>query len=662
MGPEESSTTATLAVPSRMARTLAACAVLSLLASLLFALTSGEFVTNFHKACLHRYTDIDGFAYHLTEGTGDQTHPAYAPFIRYNKSAPLVLARVLMAAGLALPTAVNLVVLLMRTAFCTGISWLVLAATGKRSLALLGVILACCLPSNAHIYGHLFHPALTGYFTTSVFLLACSLCLLGYRRVSLVCWLLQLWVHPTTFVCWSPVFVGLYLIPFISRRPSMARYGRPYLALLVVGPLLAGLAAGLAEKANLLPFAGGADYWALVRAKSCHSVFLFSANYALPLQYASQVAALFILAFSARGRDCPLRPLNVLSAFAGLGIGVMWAGTVETEFSVAANMCLPLRFECVMYPLIVANVLWSIFCPSRERSRESTLAAGYGALLLFPPLSPLLWAWAWALGQAWLQSDGRRRHVFVAGAATGILLVCGYLALGPSGRPLEWSFRQLALPLEAAGMLAIMFAASLWIKLTWRRLAYVAACAACLLITPRTWITNPAVLISEVKSILGRQPESSAQKQACDWINAHIAPGTPVLVSQSLYLHRLTHVRTSVNKDIIEYFLYAPSLAEPLVAEMEAIYGIDLREMARRHQRLNLTWEDWSHARAAALRPLGVDEHTWRYVIEPAHVEPADGCAVVFANSYVRIYETDVSSRSASGSTRNSVSGVAAFP
>ena len=86
MRPESNSTTATLAAPPRMAGTLAMCAVLSLLASLLFALTSGELITNFHKACLHRYTDIDGFAYHLAEGTGDQTHPAYAPFIRYNKS------------------------------------------------------------------------------------------------------------------------------------------------------------------------------------------------------------------------------------------------------------------------------------------------------------------------------------------------------------------------------------------------------------------------------------------------------------------------------------------------------------------------------------------------------------------------------------------------
>ncbi len=185
---------------------------------------------------------------------------------------------------------------------------------------------------------------------------------------------------------------------------------------------------------------------------------------------------------------------------------------------------------------------------------------------------------------------------------------------------------------------------------------------ACALIAPRTWITNPDTLMSETNSILSHQPESSAEKQACDWINAHIAPGTPVLVSQNLYLHRVTHVRTSVNKDIIDYFLYAPDFAEPLAAEMKAVYGIDVREMARRHERLNLTRDDWVRARAAALRPSGVDERTWRYVIEPAHLELANGCAVVFANSYVRIYRVDSSERLSSGSPQPGVLAASALP
>jgi hypothetical protein len=641
---------------------LVVCGVLSLLAALLFALSSGEWRTGFHAACLRRHTDVQPFVCHLTNGTAGGIHPAISTYVEHNHSALVWLTMAMLNSGAAYPLAVSLTVVLIRTITILGLASLVYAATRRPWLAVLATAIGCVLPGNASVYGHNIQFALTGYFATGWFCWTCSLWLLGYRRWALACWLVHIWVHPTTFICWSPLFVGLCLASLLSKRPPLNRWARPYLVMLAVAPLLVGLAAGIAERMGLLPFRGDEAYWALVRVKACHSVFLFYSGYAIPLQYASQVAALFILALAGRGRGCPLRTLNTLAAFTGLGIGLMWAATVETGFSVLANMLLPLRFECVMYLLVVTNIIYSISCVGRERARESTLAAGYGVLLLFPVFRPIVWAWAWALGQAWLQSDGRRRHAFAAGAATAILLVCGYLVLGPSGQSMGWNIRQLASPLEAAGALAIVFAASLWIRLTWRRLAYAAACVACALIAPRTWITNPDTLMSETNSILSRQPESSAEKQACDWINAHIAPGTPVLVSQNLYLHRVTHVRTSVNKDIIDYFLYAPDFAEPLAAEMKAVYGIDVREMARRHERLNLTRDDWVRARAAALRPSGVDERTWRYVIEPAHLELANGCAVVFANSYVRIYKVDSSERLSSGSPQPGVLAASALP
>jgi len=84
-----------------------------------------------------------------------------------------------------------------------------------------------------------------------------------------------------------------------------------------------------------------------------------------------------------------------------------------------------------------------------------------------------------------------------------------------------------------------------------------------------------------------------------------------------------------------------------LADEMVRIYGIDVCELARRHERLNLTDEDWLRARARALRPARMDEHTWRYVVESAGSTPARGSSIVFANSFVRIYAVDTSGHSA---------------
>lgn len=629
-----------LAIPrgGRHGRTLLVCAALCLLASLLMALTRQEFITAFHKASLHRYTDVQLYVHHQVHGSTDDLHPVFGGYLRLNWTAPVALAMLLVRMGCPGPLAINVVALLMRTLFGLGISGLFLAAMRKRHVALLGVALAYVLPSNANIYGHLPQYALSGFAATSCFLLACSFLLLGCRRWAVSCWLLHLWIHPTTFVAWSPFFIGLLLATGSVTKAAFTRWLRPYGFLLVLGPAVAAMAAGLAERGGLLPFRGDEYYWALTRIKANHSVFLFNATYVLTLQYFAAVAALLILARTDREGSNPLTTLNLLAGLGGLGIGVMYLATVETHFSVAANMCLPLRFECVMYPLILANVAHAAFCFRPDRPQAGLLAGLYGAILFFPQFKPLLWAWFWALGQDWLSQGPNRTRRHIWGAVGGALVVLGYLAFGPSGRTISWNCATAAPFLAGGAMVACAAGLAFLLRRHWPRPLFVAAVAGCLLIGPRIWMTNPAWLQEELKAVSKGQNEQSPEKEACDWLNSQVAPGTPVLTYNALYIHRVTHVRTCLNKDIIDYFVYSPGFARPLAEELRDLYGLDVLAMARRGERLNLTHDDWYAVRTRVLETGHAGDRAYDYIIEPARLQPGDG-RIVFSNSFARIYE-----------------------
>lgn len=615
------------------------CLGLCLVASLLMALTRQEFVNGFHKASLHRYTDIQVYVHHQLNSSAENLHPVWGGFLRWNRTAPVVLALSLARMGVPEALAINLTVLAMRVVFGLAVSWLFFAASGKRHLAVLGVLLAYVLPSNANIYGHAPQYAFTGFLSTSCFLLACACLLRGSRRSAMLWWLLQFWVHPTTFVTWSPIFIGLFLLTDSRTREGFSRHLRAYGALLVVAPTVVALLSGLLERAGLLPFQADDYYWALTRVKSNHCVFMFSSTYVLAIQYFAEAAALLILARGGLDRCNPLTPLNLLAGLGGMGIGVMYAATVETHFSVVANMCLPLRFECVMYPLILANVVRDAFCSPTENRRISLLAVLYGMLLLFPQLKPLLWAWVWALGRNCME-DGPgslRTHARWFAAGTAVVVAC--LVLGPSGRPVRWNVEH-GLPFVTGGLLVIGAIALAWrLNRNWPRLTYAAACVACLLIAPRIWMTNTDRFIEEVNAVARRQPEKSAEKTACDWINSHLAPGTPVLGYNAMYVHRLTQINTSVNKDIIEYFVYAPRFARPLADELRDLYGVDVLSLAARRERLNLTRDDWLRVRMRVLNDGHTDKRAFDYVIEPSHMPLADASRVVFCNGYARVYE-----------------------
>ncbi|MEE8374596.1 MAG: hypothetical protein V3R87_12880 [Dehalococcoidia bacterium] len=619
--------------------TLALCLILSLVISAAFALCRAEVKTGFHRACLNRFSDIGQFALPRVYDTLDDCHPFLSHYAKRNHTFAPTMVVLLVKVGLSFEMAVSAVSLVYRCFFGIGISWLVFAVTGRRGIGLLGVFLAYGLPYNVIVYGCTPDlSAITGVFAISVFLVAVSLCLLGLRRSSLVVWLFQLWVHPITFVCWAPVFLALFLTARNTRRTS-SRLWSLYLVVLVCGPLATGLIAGLLERASLLPFRGDEYYWALVRVKTYHSVFLFTSKYAAPLQYLSQVLALLLLARSRKGSDSPLVRLNMLTGCLGLGIGLMYIATVETHFSVLANMCLPLRFEAVMYPLLVANVLHVVCCSSGERTGERVFAATYGALLLFPSVMPLFWAAAWAAGIAWFQGQRRHATLYLMAVIPGIALALLYLVTAPSED--TWLLAKLAYTMSfVKGLLwlVIAFGVSLRITHLGQRAFHVVAWAAVLLIPSPNWILRWQTLAQEVSAIVHNLPVSSPTKKACDWINANIPAGSTILVAPKLYLHYATHVKTSIELELVGFFIYAPATAKSIAEEVNRLYGVDVLEVARRHQRLRLSDEDWYRLRRGIVDGSHPAKGDFQYVGEPAGMTPADSGVIVFQNEFLRVY------------------------
>lgn len=625
--------------PAGTVCTLVLCLILSIVIAALFALCRGEVRTGFHKASLDRFSDIGQFALPKVYGTIDDSHPVLSFYVERNKTFGATLAVALVRAGLSFETAVSLVSLIYRSFFGVAISWLAFAATGKRSIGLLGVFLAFGLPNNAVVYGYT--PALsavTGVFATSVFLVACSLCLLRLRSLSLLVWVFQLWVHPITFVCWSPAFLGLYVASSFKRKTS-TKLIIIYLSLLAGGPLAVGALSGLLEAGGWLPIQGDEYYWALVRTKTYHSVFLFSSKYAAPVQYISQVAALMLLAFAGKATSSPLRRLNVLCAFLGLGLGLMYAGTVETHFSVLANFCLPLRFESVMYPVLIANVLHILFNTDSRRIGERALSAAYGALLLFPSLMPLFWAGTWAAGIAWFQAERKNTRVYLGLTMVGAAASLIYLVLAPSNE--VWLLSKMVYTMSYVKGLVwfvVALAVSLGIRSMGSRATHAVAWAAVLLIPTPSWFLQFRTLAYEWEALVHNLPESSPEKEACDWINGNIPKGATILVAPNLYLHYATHVKTSIELELVGFFIYAPAMAKSIADEVNRLYGVDVVEMARRHERLGLSYQDWYRLRRGVLEGTHPARDDFQFIGEPAEVTPAVGGTIVFANEYLRVY------------------------
>ncbi len=630
--------------PCPTGRVLLLLLALSTVFAGLYALSRSE-VTQFHRLSMECYFDYQGVARHRLADTAESTHSLNSIIIGKDKTFPSVAVTALTRAGMPLLWSVTLMAWLFRTLFAMGIAIMLFAATRKWYIAALGVLLAFSLPDIAPVYGHVPHKAIRGICGVSLFVIAAALCVLGRRWSAAGVWLVLGAMHPVTFVCWTPVMLGL----LFWRKLTAAVGGRlsgAYMILLVVAPTVLGLVAALAEARGVIPLRGGQTYWALTRIRAWHTTFFFSGRWDVPLGYFSQVACLYILARSPRTLRSPLAPFNRLAAAGGLGIGLMYLICVETELSVVAAVMYPLRFESVMCLLIVANVFEVMFRRRRDGNADAWFAVGYGATLLMPGLKPLVGAWAWATGSAYLQARRSRRIRWVGVGVVGVSVTVLYAALIPRDESLSMLVRLKTLrylatslpPLAGALIVALLVGR---LGLTVRRVAVSAlVCVGIVCLMPGTWGPSRLQAIGEEASAIAKGTEErTPHKELSDWMNEHIPAGTPVLSHYGINLHKTTHVKTSINHALLGAIVYFPAEADEQAREIRDIYGLDVVDMADRRQIL-LRQYDWGKARATVLEADGGNPRGYRYVVELATEPAAGGADVAFENALARVYET----------------------
>ena len=72
------------------------------------------------------------------------------------------------------------------------------------------------------------------------------------------------------------------------------------------------------------------------------------------------------------------------------------------------------------------------------------------------------------------------------------------------------------------------------------------------------------------------------------------------------------------------------------------IYGVDLRDLARKHIRFWPTEAEWNRARDHALGRAGDQKLPYQFVIEPASTPALADGPIVFTNDYIRVYKADI--------------------
>lgn len=608
----------------------------------------GDFVSDFTRDVLtHRYArDVYYILPKLTGHVSDVSE-IYQPYLRSVFTAIPFLSEKAVRHGLSLEYAAHGVAILNAVLWGVGFAWLVYAFTRRLTWAMLGVIIAynistwLCFP----IYGAAWNMGVSGSMTYPVFLMAVSALLLGRKWLCLIIWLFQLWLHPTTAVCWSPILIVLALQARYWSAPGFVTWNNRFYWILLVAPPLAGMIAGVLEAAGLLPFQANADYWALLRFQMTHSVFLFTDRYALPFNVFSGVIAAFLFGKSILAPESPVRRLNLLAAALGGGLSLLYLLATETQWSALSAMFMPLRFEAVLYFLMAANTLYIILGPRENSLWQKLWAAFYFTLLMMPTRLPALaWAWAWCLGHHWLENR-RNGRLYLVGGLAGVLAMIAYTLFAPSDHGLAAKLPIGYRHLTTAAWFALGFATTGLIG----RLKLLRYAVPVLLVAIALWANfepprtplfkNPGTGLRTFKYILAGTQEDTDERRAIQWINNNIEPGAPVLSNIEILLHLLTVVNTSINGDLMSFYIYAPKLATPIADEFRILYDLDIQKFKKERKRLLPTDEQWLKLRGKALDGEMDGYRRYDYVVEPSRLVASDKGRIIFDNQFLRIYE-----------------------
>ena len=668
--------------------------------SLLFSLSTGEFVTKTEEVAMHRTADFQAPILHDMNGTLETLPPLYGKIAKVSgKVFPAFMVKSLVFFGVDFYIALAAILVLLRAAavwaWLPWFAWLKLPRWFVIFFAPLHLFVSLYW---GQVYRYQSRLVICGQITVTLFLLAAGLALLGRIKLAIVVWLLQAWTHPATFSSWSLLFLALILLSrgaFDNNGSGGQRWMTGHrltaavCAALALLPIAGAWAAGLAEQWEVVRLGEGRHYWDFVISRNVHSLFGGIVDYKanVPAIYLLMVAGLFLLSMRLTPLDKKLRLVNRFFACTGLAYYGIYISLVETHFSVLANMLLPLRFETLYLPLYVLNILALVFHDgdTDETSTQSTWVQMairlIGIMLVYPMLtrtgeyySSLLYLFpflthALLWGEQLLGPNGslndKLRTIVPSLALTATVCLATIIMLHVQTRSADM-FQEhlqriftLPYPFTYDGLLFCALGATVFATINITRdgkqrvgYAYLSVLLFALLglsavkVFVKVDWKNSMQEVSLLASGLRARTIDSPWNRFRQWRQDNVAPNDGILNEPSLLLCLIGVPSTSINNDILAFSLYAPDMADPLADDLKDTFDVDIGELAARGQALCF---DWAHVKdkylhgddTPAADKSKAHRTRYRWLIEqsdfPARAK--DAGRLVFENEVLRVYD-----------------------
>jgi hypothetical protein len=670
----------------RLLAVVTVTAIIGILGGLLPMLPLGNLRPDgFNAEIVYRFNDFENYGWHRAEKTDASIHPVYATAIAANKTLPVLIATLghLWTGSDVLGRLT--VFFLYFAAYGIAVPLFVLALTHSGSAAIVTAFAMAALDWKELIYGYSNMPFF-GRVATTLFVLELALLVMKRRNVAFAIWAIHLVTHPTTAVAWFfPLFAFAVLLD--SDRWPHIREKSWHFVVILAAPLALACTLVAAEKSGILfPGVDDPSYWAIIRVRTLHTLFLNTERSFVLVLYAQLCLALAVLGWSSFG-DRRLNLLNRIVSAYGLGMLITSITLVETETSVSVAALLPLRYADVMFVVLILNLV-SILLGNRSNDWGCRFSAAvmFALLLVGHDVNPLFGIGLWAVGQRVAEQNVRLYKVALMLFATGIASV-GVVALLPTADDFysRWYFKpwmdspksqalvsalsdKLSIPTinsEYAVIFAhdiIIIIAVVLVGVALRRLFLAKIALVAVAIYAIGPIAHRIVRFpfraaaTELPIAVGLIPNrNDPSAELMTWMQREIPRGDGVLGDPNLFFRLKLSARVSVDDDLLSLVPYVPATSASVVNEYRRLYMIDFLDLAKKHQRVGEVFGDaaWGIARQKVLAGE-ISEYEW--VVERASQKPA-AFPISFENSAYRVYSRKKSASALQWSTGDVAQG-----
>jgi hypothetical protein len=652
----------------RLAAIVVVTAIIGILGGLLPMLPLGNLRPDgFNAEIVHRFNDFENYGWHRAENTQAWVHPVYAAALAANKTLPALIATSLhLLTGADVLGRLALFILYF-AAYGIAVPIFVLVLTNSRAAAVITALAMAALDWKELIYGYNNMP-LFGRMATTLFVLELALLVLKKRNAAFAIWAVHLVTHPTTAIAWFFPLLAFAVLLDVDRWPYIREKGWHF-AIVLAAPIALACTLLAAEKVGIL-FSGvdGPSYWAIIRVRALHTLFLNTERSFVLVLYAQLCLALAVLGWSSFG-DRRLNLLNRVVSTYGFGMLIVSLALVETETSASVAALLPLRYADVMFVVLIVNLV-SIMLGMRSAYWGCRFAAAavFALLLIGHDANPLYGIGLWAVGQRFAEQNGRLYKMALALAVLGCTSVAAVAVLPTASNVYSgWYLKswtrspkvealasalsdQLSIPMINA-QYALLFAhdillivAIVMLAFALRRRLLLAKIAIAIMagyaIAP---VANQLmrfplrVAAAELPVAVGLEPNrNDPSAELMTWMQREIPKGAGVLGPPNLFFRLKLAARVSVDDDLLSLVPYVPATSAAVVNEYRQLYMIDFVDLASKHQRLGDVLGDaaWDIARQKVLARQ-IRGYDW--VVEAASQKPA-GFPISFENAGYRVY------------------------